>query len=45
VEALGDRIVDFAVAQNGRMVALREIDPGQAPLSVVVNWQELLRGK
>ncbi|MDP9360504.1 MAG: protein kinase [Acidobacteriota bacterium] len=45
VEALGDKIVDFAVAQNGRMVALREIDSGQAPLSVVVNWQELLRGK
>jgi Tol biopolymer transport system component len=45
VEALGDKIIDFAVAQNGRMVALREIDSGQAPLSVVVNWQELLRGK
>ena len=45
VEALGDKIVDFAVAQNGRMVALREIDPGKAPLSVVLNWQELLRGK
>ena len=45
VEALGDKIVDFAVSQNGRMVALREIDSGQAPLSVVLNWRELLRGK
>jgi Tol biopolymer transport system component len=45
VEALGDKIVDFAIAQNGRMVVLREIDSGQAPLSVVVNWRELLRGK
>jgi eukaryotic-like serine/threonine-protein kinase len=45
VEALGDKIVDFAVARNGRIVALREIDPGKAPLSVVLNWQELLRGK
>jgi Tol biopolymer transport system component/predicted Ser/Thr protein kinase len=45
VEALGDKIVDFAVAQNGRIVALREIDLGKAPLSVVLNWQELLRGK
>ncbi|GAC1430526.1 MAG: hypothetical protein NVSMB68_02810 [Thermoanaerobaculia bacterium] len=45
VEAFGDKIVDFAVARNGRMVALREIDSGQVPLSVVLNWKELLRGK
>ena len=45
VEALGDKITDFAVARNGRIVALREIDSGQAPLSVIVNWRDLLRGK
>jgi hypothetical protein len=28
VEALGDRIVDFSVARSGRVVAVREIDPG-----------------
>ncbi|MEO6258964.1 MAG: protein kinase [Thermoanaerobaculia bacterium] len=45
VEALGDHIADYAVAQNGRIVALREIDPGSAPLTLVLNWRELLRGK
>ena len=45
VEALGDKLVDYAVAANGRIVALKEIDSGQAPLSVVINWRELLRGR
>ena len=45
IEALGDKLVDYAVAANGRMVALREIDSGQAPVSVITHWQELLRGK
>ncbi len=43
VEALGDHIQDFTVAQNGRIVALREIDPGQPPLTVVRNWEQLLK--
>jgi hypothetical protein len=46
VEALGDHIQDFAVAaQSGRIVALREIDPGRPPLTLVRNWEELLKGK
>ena len=32
VEALGDRIVSFSVARSGRIVAVREIDPGKPPL-------------
>ena len=45
VDALGDRIVDFRVARSGRIVALREIDAGKPPLTVVRNWQQLLSGK
>jgi dipeptidyl aminopeptidase/acylaminoacyl peptidase len=45
VDALGDRIVDFSVARSGRIVALREIDPGKPPLTIVRNWQQLLSGK
>jgi eukaryotic-like serine/threonine-protein kinase len=45
VDSLGDNIVDFAVARNGSMVALREIDSGQPLLTVVMNWQELLHDK
>ncbi|MEO6259966.1 MAG: protein kinase, partial [Thermoanaerobaculia bacterium] len=46
IEALGDRLIDFTVAANGGLVAVRQIDSGQAPLKVVINWQELLlRGK
>ena len=43
IDALGDHIVAFAVAHNGRIIALREIDPGKPPLNVVANWQELLK--
>jgi Tol biopolymer transport system component len=45
VEPLGDHIRDFSVAQSGRIVALREIDPGTPPLTIVRNWVELLNGK
>ena len=45
VEAFGDRIVDFSVARSGRMVAVREIDPGKPPLTIVRNWERLLSGK
>jgi Tol biopolymer transport system component len=43
VESLADHITDFAVAHNGRVVALRELDSGKRPITVVVNWQELLK--
>jgi len=42
VEALGDQIQSFTVAQNGTIVALRETDPGQPPLTIVRNWEQLL---
>ena len=45
VDALGDRIVDFSVSQSGRIVAVREIDPGKPPLTLVRNWEQLLGGK
>jgi len=42
VDALGDHIQSFTVAKNGRIVALRETDPGQPPLTIVRNWEQLL---
>jgi Tol biopolymer transport system component/predicted Ser/Thr protein kinase len=42
LEAMGDRIAGFTSAANGSIVALRVIDSGRPPLSVVVNWQEQL---
>jgi Tol biopolymer transport system component len=45
VEALGDRIVEFSVAHSGRIVAVREIDAGKPPLTIVRNWEQLLSGK
>jgi hypothetical protein len=45
LEAFGDRIVDFSVARSGRLVAVREIDPGKPPLTIVWNWEQLLSGK
>jgi tricorn protease-like protein len=45
VEALGDRIVDFNASASGRIVAVREIDPGKPPLTLVRNWQQLLGEK
>ena len=42
VRAFGDHIDAFAMAKSGRFVILRTIDPGKAPLSVVLNWQHLL---
>jgi Tol biopolymer transport system component len=42
VEGLGDGITGFAVARNGRIVAVREVDSGESPMTVVVNWQRLL---
>jgi Tol biopolymer transport system component len=45
VEALGDHIQDFAVAHSGRILALREIDAGRPPLTIVRNWEQLLSGK
>jgi Tol biopolymer transport system component len=45
VDALGDRIVDFSVARSGRIVAVREIDPGKPSLTIVRNWEQLLSWK
>jgi len=45
VEALGDHIEDFAVSQSGRIVAVRQIDAGKPPLTIVRNWERLLSGK
>jgi Tol biopolymer transport system component len=45
VEALGDHIQAFTVARSGRIVALREIDPGKPPLTIVRHWEQLLSGK
>ena len=43
VEVLGDRIVDFSVARSGPVVAVREIDPGKPPLTIVRNWDRWSR--
>ena len=40
LEQMGDRIAGFSVASNGTIVALRLIEEGKPPLSVVVNWQK-----
>ncbi|HEV7238438.1 MAG TPA: protein kinase [Thermoanaerobaculia bacterium] len=42
LEQMGDRIAGFSVASNGTIVALRLIEDGKPPLSVVVNWQKML---
>ena len=42
VEAFGDHITSLSNAANDSILALREIDPGIAPISVVANWRELL---
>ncbi len=42
LETMGNRIAGFSVASNGTIVALRLIEEGRPPLSVVVNWQEML---
>jgi eukaryotic-like serine/threonine-protein kinase len=42
LEQMGDRIAGFSVAANGTIVALRLIEEGRPPLSVVVNWQKML---
>ncbi|MFA6954371.1 MAG: protein kinase [Thermoanaerobaculia bacterium] len=42
LDALGDHIQSFGVSRSGRIVALREIDPGQPPLTIVRNWTKLL---
>jgi Tol biopolymer transport system component len=42
VEQMGDRIAGFSVSANGTIVALRLIEEGNPPLSVVVNWQKML---
>ncbi|MEO8380971.1 MAG: protein kinase, partial [Acidobacteriota bacterium] len=42
LEQMGDRIAGFTVATNGTIVALRLIEEGKPPLSVVVNWQRML---
>ncbi len=42
VPGLGDHITGLAIARNGRMVAIRELDAGEPPLTVVVNWRRLL---
>jgi hypothetical protein len=45
VEALGDQIQALSVARSGRIVAVRQIDPGTPPLTIVRNWERLLSGK
>jgi Tol biopolymer transport system component len=43
VDVLGDGITGYAVARNtGRIVAVRELDAGEPPLTVVMNWRSLL---
>jgi len=42
LEPMGNRIAGFSVAANGTIVALRLIEEGRPPLSVVVNWQKML---
>jgi len=42
LELMGDRIAGFSVGSNGTIVALRLIEEGTPPLSVVVNWQKML---
>lgn len=42
LEPMGNRIAGFSVASNGTIVALRLIEEGRPPLSVVVNWQKML---
>ena len=42
LEPMGNRIAGFTVASNGTIVALRLIEEGRPPLSVVVNWQKML---
>ncbi|HXI11625.1 MAG TPA: protein kinase [Thermoanaerobaculia bacterium] len=42
VEGLGDRITGFAVARNGRIVAIQELESGEPPMTVVLNWRRLL---
>jgi len=44
-ERMGDRIAGFSVAANGTIVALRLIEEGKPPLSVVVNWQKMVEGQ
>lgn len=44
VDALGEGITGYAVARNtGRIIALRELDSGEPPLTVVLNWRGLMR--
>lgn len=45
MEALGDQIQAFTVARSGRIVALRQIDPGTPPLTIIRNWEQLLSGR
>jgi Tol biopolymer transport system component/predicted Ser/Thr protein kinase len=44
-DVMGDRLAAFTAGSNGSVVALRVIDTGTPPLTVVVNWQKLLRGE
>jgi len=44
IDALGDAITGYAVARKtGRIVALRELDAGEPPMTVVMNWRRLLK--
>jgi hypothetical protein len=42
-DAMGNRIAGFTASPSGSIVALRVIENGRPPLSVVVNWQAMLR--
>jgi Tol biopolymer transport system component len=43
VEALGDGIASAGLARNsGRIIAVRELDSGEPPMTVVLNWRRLL---
>lgn len=43
VPGVGDSITGFAVGRNGRIVAVRELDAGEPPLTVVLHWRSLLK--
>jgi eukaryotic-like serine/threonine-protein kinase len=42
IQELGDQITGFDVARNGRIVAVRELDSGVPPMTVVLHWQKSL---
>ena len=42
INALGDRVRDFDVTSDGRIVAVVALEDTPPPLKVVLNWRALL---